>query len=120
MKRVLVVEDSEFIANAIRLVLESQDIVVDNMSDGSKVVEYVKSKGINLVILDLMMPGISGKDVFKMLKQDPKTKSVPVLILTAKTDALKWDEELKCCDKFMKKPFDNKELLSEVKKLLKC
>ncbi|MBN1502334.1 response regulator [Candidatus Woesearchaeota archaeon] len=118
MKKVLVVEDSIYITRAIKIILEKEGISVLSTSDGSKVVEIVRNKGIDLVILDLMMPGVSGKDVFKMLKADQDTKNVPVLILSARIDYYLNDEELKTCDKFMTKPFDNKELVQEVKKLI--
>lgn len=119
MNKVLVVEDSAMIAYTIKTVLESEGIKTITTQDGSKVVELIKTEGIELVILDLMMPKISGQDVYKMIKADSQTKNTKIMIMTAKTDALKWNEFLKGCDKFMTKPFDNKVLVTEVKKLLK-
>jgi DNA-binding response OmpR family regulator len=116
--KVLVVEDSDIISNAIRLILENEGIKVIVANDGSNVVKTVKKEGIDLVILDLMMPGVSGEKAYEMLKKDEKTKNVKIMILTARIDALKWNSTLKDCDKFMTKPFDNKHLVSEVKKLL--
>jgi DNA-binding response OmpR family regulator len=119
MKKVLLVEDSIYTANAIKLILNSENIEVDHLSDGSDVMNWVAQNDYGLILLDLMMPKVSGKEVFQMLKADPKGKDIPVIILTARLDILQWDEELKKCDKYMKKPFDNKELIAEVKKLLK-
>ncbi|MBN1157351.1 response regulator transcription factor [Candidatus Woesearchaeota archaeon] len=116
--KVLVVEDSIVIAGAIKVLLTKESIDVISTNDGSKVVDIMKKEGIDLVILDLMMPNVSGKDVFKMLKSDESTKNVKIMILTARPDALKWNPELRSCDKFMTKPFDNKELVAEVKKLI--
>lgn len=118
MKKVLIVENSITISNAIRIILEAGGLAVEQTSDGAKAVEAAKQKGIDLIILDLMMPGVSGFDVFKMLKEDEQAKKIPVIILSAKTDALNWHSELRACDKFMPKPFDNKDLLEAVKKLL--
>ena len=116
--KVLVVEDSKFISKAINIILENEGIFVIATSDGSKVTDLVKKEKVDLVVLDLMMPHISGEEVYEMLRKDPKTKSTKILILTARTDAMKWDEKLKHCDRFMTKPFDNRQLVSEVKKLL--
>ena len=116
--KVLVVEDSIVIAGAIKILLEKEGLAVSSTNDGNKVMDIVKKEAIDLVILDLMMPNVSGKDVFRMLKNDAETKNVKVMILTARPDSLKWNPELKACDKFMAKPFDNAELVSEVKKLL--
>ncbi|MBN1792712.1 response regulator [Candidatus Woesearchaeota archaeon] len=118
-KTVLVVEDSVFIAEAIRNILEPHDLFVVIEDDGNKVVDLVKKKDVNLVILDLMMPKLPGKEVLSRLKADPKTKKIPVLILSARIDHLRWDQELQACDHFMPKPFKNEELVAVVKKLLK-
>lgn len=119
MSNILIVEDSIMISQAIKILLENEGMSVESTSDGSKVVDLIKEKSINLVILDLMMPGVSGVDVFKNIKNDENTKDIPVIILTAKTDAMKWQQELKECNKFMTKPFDNKELVESVKNLIK-
>jgi DNA-binding response OmpR family regulator len=119
MKKVMIVEDSKFIADAIKIMLESKGIQVMHVSDGSKAISTAKKESINLIILDLMMPDVSGTQVLAMLKKDKGTKNIPTIILTARTDALKWDDSLKKCDKFMTKPFDNKELVDSVISLMK-
>ena len=116
--KVLIVEDSVLIANAIKILLKKEGIETFYTSEGLEVPKIIPKENIDLVILDLMMPKVSGDEVLKMLKNDPKTKDVKVMILTAKTDALRWDKSLEKCDKFMTKPFDNTELVIEVKKLL--
>lgn len=119
MKKILIVEDSIFIAKVVKILLEKNKYQVIHTAEGSKALDIIKNENINLVILDLMMPEISGKDVLNNIRNDPQTKDIPVLILTAKTDALKWIKDLKGYDKFMTKPFDNNELLKEIKELLK-
>ncbi|MFP4400665.1 MAG: response regulator transcription factor [Candidatus Woesearchaeota archaeon] len=118
MKKVLIVEDSRLIAGAIKLVLENQNIQVQHLTDGSLVLEDVKKNMYDLIVLDLMMPGVSGIDVFKQLKADTQTKDVKVLILTAKADAIRADNFLANCDSFITKPFDNDSLVKEIKRLL--
>ncbi|MFH0875980.1 MAG: response regulator [archaeon] len=118
MKKVLVVEDVNVISSAIRLILEKEGIDVIENSDGTKVLNIIRNKKIDLVILDLMMPGMSGAEIFELIKNDERIKKTKILILTAKIDALKINEKLKNCDCFMEKPFDNNVLVYEVKKLL--
>ena len=118
MKKVLVVEDSIFVAEAIKVLLSSHDISVEHLSDGSKVLDKVVSGKFDLVLLDLMMPMHSGTEAILILKKDERTRNIPVIILTAKTDALKWDKELSVCDSFMTKSFNNRDLVSEVLRLL--
>jgi DNA-binding response OmpR family regulator len=119
VKKVLLVEDSEFTARAITLILNAEKIQVDHVGDGSEVMDRVHKEAYGLIILDLMLQKVSGKEVFHMLKADPAGKNIPVLILSARLDIVQWDEELQGCNKYMKKPFDNNELIAEVKKLLK-
>jgi two-component system alkaline phosphatase synthesis response regulator PhoP len=117
MKNLLIVEDSEFISGGLKIVLEREDYKIFKTDDGSKVIDIITQNNIGLVILDLNMPKMSGEDVFKLLKANPETKKVKVIILTAKADALKWDSNLKQCDKFIPKPFDKNELINTVKEL---
>jgi len=121
MKKVLIVEDSKVIANAVKYILEGDEITTMHTNDGAKVVDIVKKEKVDLVMLDLNMPKVTGEEVFLQLRSDPITKKVPVIILTAKADALKWNEKLRGCDKFIVKPFDNDKLFSDVKEVLdKC
>jgi len=118
MKKVLVVEDTVTIAQAIKLLLKSEGIGFHYISNGNCVVQTVKKEGIDLVITDLNMPKMSGKEVIKALKKDKKTKGIPIILLTADTRALENDSDLRLCDRLITKPFDNKELITETKKLL--
>jgi DNA-binding response OmpR family regulator len=118
-KKILLVEDSIYTAKAIKLILGSEGITVDHVTDGCFVMDALKINNYGLIILDLMLPTVSGKEVFHMLKVDPKAKDIPVIILTARLDIVQWDEELQTCNKYLKKPFDNNELIAEVKKLIK-
>ncbi|MBN1792724.1 response regulator [Candidatus Woesearchaeota archaeon] len=116
--KILVVEDSHDTSNALKILFEYNKFSVIQCFESQQALDIAKQSKPGLIILDFMMPGLSGKDVLVMLKQDPKTKDIPVIMLTAKTDALKTNAALKACDKFMTKPFDNKEVLKEAKKLL--
>ena len=119
-KSILIVDDSKLILYALQRLLENadKDYDIHKVDSGKKALDFLDKNKPDIIILDLMMPNMSGVDVFKKIKEDEKTKDIPILILTADTDAIRWEKELKACDKFMIKPFDNDELVNEVKKLL--
>jgi len=119
-KSILVIDDSKLILYALERLLENadKDYDIHEADSGKKALDFLEKNKPDIILLDLMMPGMSGVEFFKKIKNDEKTKDIPVLILTADTDALRWENELKACDKFMIKPFDNDELVGEVKKLL--
>ncbi|MBN2142575.1 response regulator [Candidatus Woesearchaeota archaeon] len=119
MKKVLIVEDSKTTSDAMKILLEYYKYNVVQCFDSRTAVMQARKHKPGIILLDFMMPGMSGKEVLESLKADPELKDIPVILLTAKTDALKWNKELSKCDKFMTKPFDNKELMAEVKRLYK-
>src|SRR5512136_2472868 len=82
--RILLVEDEKKVANFIRMGLEQEHYAVDIATNGRDGLQLADTIPYDLVILDLMLPGIPGLDLLKQLRSDKKT--VPVLILTAKGD----------------------------------
>lgn len=117
MTHILVVEDEQHLAVGIKFNLEAEGYQVSAVGDGPAALELIERDGIDLVILDLMLPGMSGYAVCEKLREAGKT--LPVLMLTARTLA----EDRKRgfdvgADQYMMKPFDLDELLSRVKNLL--
>ena len=120
MAQVLIVDDSKLSGGAAKMVLKTSGIDVEHIDDSEVGLKRAISGDYELIILDLMMPKVSGKDILLSVKNNEVTKNTPVFMLTAKTDAMKWDKDLQLADKFLTKPFDNHELVDEVKKYLKC
>ena len=118
MYKILLAEDSYYTASAIKIILESNGFLTEHVDDGAKVFDTLKKAKYDLIILDLMLPNVSGEELFKRIKNDDKTKNIPVLILTARIDIYQWSDELKKAEKFMRKPFDNNELLNNVRDCL--
>ncbi|MFW6152696.1 MAG: response regulator, partial [Verrucomicrobiota bacterium] len=83
-ERILVVEDEEDIQELMSYNLGKEGYEVICADDGESALKKVKSKTPNLVILDLMLPGIDGLNVCKQLRADPATSGIPVVMLTAK------------------------------------
>jgi two-component system phosphate regulon response regulator PhoB len=89
------------------------------VTEGSSVLEKVKKKKPALIILDLMLPGMDGKDICRALKSNPVTKSVPILMLTAKADEVDRVIGFELgADDYVTKPFSPRELVLRVKAIL--
>jgi DNA-binding response OmpR family regulator len=116
--RLLLVEDEEKVLRFVRRGLEAERYAVDAAADGGQAVELAASYQYDLVILDLMLPGINGTEVLRRIRQG--NEHVPVLILTAR-DALgdKVEHFELGADDYLTKPFAFAELLVRVKALLR-
>ena len=115
--RIMVVDDDPNIAQLIRLYLESEGYRVEHYLDGVSCVESFKSNPPNLVILDIVLPGMDGWDVCKEIR---KVSDVPIIMLTAKGET--FDKVLGLelgADDYIVKPFDPKELVARVKAVLR-
>ena len=87
-KTVLVVDDEKDIVELIGFNLEKEGFSVIRAYDGEKALEYVRTKKPDLLILDLMLPGVKGLDICKMLRGKTETASLPIIMLTAKGDEI--------------------------------
>ncbi|MEZ5318669.1 MAG: response regulator transcription factor [Vicinamibacterales bacterium] len=120
MARVLVVEDHQDIADLIRHVFERAGHAVDALTSGSEVMAAVRTRRPDLVILDLMLPGMDGLLVCQALRQDPATAALPIIMLTARgeeSDRLRGFEM--GADDYVTKPFSPKELVARAMALLR-
>ena len=118
MKRILVVEDNADLAFGLRTTLEIEGYTVDWAEDGPSGLERAKAGGVDLVILDLMLPGMDGYRVLRAVRETGST--VPVLILTARGEEA--DKVLgfrSGADDYVTKPFSLLELLARVEALLR-
>jgi diguanylate cyclase (GGDEF)-like protein len=113
--RVLVVEDDEATRGALRALLDDAGYVCDEVADGERAVAAMRDARFDLVLLDLGLPGISGADVHRQLRQDPRTRFLPIVFLTAHTDRQAKLAELEAgAEDFITKPYDAEELLARV------
>ena len=117
MSRVLIVEDEEAIAELEKDYLEISDFEVTIENDGEKGLKTALSEEFDLIILDLMLPGIDGYQVCREVRS---SSSVPIIMLSAKGEI--FDKVLGLelgADDYMEKPFDSKELVARVKAVLR-
>ena len=118
-RRVLLIEDEPNIIEAIRFILSRDGWRVDTHSDGQTALATVRSKSPDLVILDVMLPNRSGYDILNDLRSEEATKTLPVLMLTARGQKKDRDlAERLGVNRFMTKPFSNGEILATVRELV--
>ena len=114
---VLLIEDEPNIAEAIRFILSRDGIRVSHLADGASALDLIRNDRPDLVILDHMLPGLSGLEILSALRADPEIGAIPVMMLTARgrdRDAA----ERAGADCFMSKPFSNAEILAEVRAMM--
>ena len=115
-RKVLVVDDEPYIGRIIQMKLESGPYSVELVQDGRTALEVVHSENsIDLILLDIMMPHVSGLDVLAELRQIPHRRATPVIMLTAKGHETDREQAatLGATD-FLTKPFSPKKLLARI------
>jgi len=118
--KVLVVDDEDNIIELIRLGLRYEGFEVEVASDGEQGLILAQRINPDLIILDVMMPGIDGLEVCRRLRSNPTTNDIPVLMLTAKDDVSDRILGLQTgADDYLTKPFDFYELLERIKAILR-
>lgn len=117
MKKILIVEDEESIRNLVKLYLKKAEYEVIEAKDGRVALLKFETEKPNLVILDLMIPYISGENVAKEIR---KKSNIPIIMLTAKADEENRITGLEIgADDYVVKPFSPRELVLRVKNILK-
>ena len=118
-QHVLLIEDEPNIAEAIRFVMARDGWQVSVLADGAGAVAAVARLRPDLVILDLMLPGMSGLEIVALLRADPVTQGLPVMMLTAKGLGRDRDAATRAgVSLFMTKPFANAEVVAQARALV--
>ncbi|MFN3476448.1 MAG: response regulator [Candidatus Methylomirabilales bacterium] len=118
--KVLVVEDEQDIVELVRYHLEREGFRVVAAADGSGALRAMAEEKPDLVILDLMLPGVDGLEVCRRLRRDPSTVRLPILMLTAKGEEVDKVVGLELgADDYVTKPFSPREVVARVKALLR-
>ena len=112
---VLVVEDGPYIGAMVKAALEDEGYRVHLEATGRAGIDAARKSTPAVVILDLMLPDLDGQDVLRALKDDPTTKAVPVIVMSAVASALKPEERL-LVEAVVRKPFELDDLLSAVQR----
>ncbi|MEG1345769.1 MAG: response regulator transcription factor [Acidaminococcaceae bacterium] len=118
--KVLLVDDEENIRMLVRFNLEKAGYAVVEAADGVTALDAVRTEAPNLVLLDLMLPGLDGLEVCRLLKSKPQTAGLPIIMLTAKSEEIDRVLGLELgADDYLTKPFGQRELVARVKAVLR-
>ena len=120
-EQILIVEDEADLAQTISFNLEQEGFRTSVVGTGGGALEHARSAQLpDLVVLDLMLPDIPGTEVCRQLRQDPQTRRVPVLMLTAKTDPIDRVVGFEVgADDYVTKPFSVRELVLRIRAILR-
>ena len=117
MSRILIVEDDERIRSSTRLALEDEGYTVDEVGSGEEAVERFEAEPAELVLIDLMLPGMDGFETCRRLRRH---STVPVIMVTARSDTHDVVAGLEAgADDYVTKPFVAKELAARIRALLR-
>ena len=119
MAKILIAEDDSDLRLLVSLKLESSGHQVVSVEDGSSAAHHCQAMRPDLVILDLMMPGMSGLEVCRWIRSDPELTTTPVILLTARAQAADIEAGRAAgVDDYLTKPFSPRELAVRVSSLL--
>jgi phosphate regulon transcriptional regulator PhoB len=117
---VLVVDDEKDLVDLIKYHLEKEGLKCLEARDGETALQLAKERIPDLVVLDLMLPGLDGLEICRKLRKDPKTSSIAIIMLTAKAEEVDRIVGLEMgADDYMVKPFSPRELVARVKAVLR-
>lgn len=120
MATILVVDDEEPILELLRFNLEKEGYLVCAAKDGAEALERVEKEHPDLVVLDLMLPGMDGLEVCRRIRLIPKYQQIPIIMLTAKGEVIDKVLGLELgADDYMTKPFSPRELVARIKARLR-
>lgn len=114
--RILICDDDEFFCNTVALVLRNEGMIVRILHEPSLILETMQEYPPELLLLDVMMPGVNGFEVCRMLRQIPRWQDLPIIFLTGQTGVEARLEAFRSGgDDYLPKPVVNEELLTRVK-----
>ncbi len=118
--RVLIADDNPQILELLEAYLEQLPVTVHMATDGEATLAAVEQQEPDLILLDIMMPKRSGFEVCRMLKDDPRYRDIPVIMVTALNESGDMERARECgCEDFLSKPVNKIELLARVQNLLR-
>lgn len=118
-KRILIVDDEEDIVNLVRLILEDAGYEVHADTSGAEALKRLRNENFDLVLLDIMMPTVTGWEVLRALRSELRTRDIPVALLTARASPQDDNQRhpTDFCD-YITKPFESGDLITRVRQIL--
>ncbi len=113
-KKILIVDDNEFIVEVMTYILNNNGYEVIALTDGDKVISHIKADNPDLVILDVMLPGVNGLEICKEIKENTDTKDLPIIMCTGSDNLQLTMNQPGCPNDVLYKPFDVDRLVNMV------
>lgn len=119
--RVLIVDDNEQNVELLQAYMEEiEGTEISTATDGVQALHTVAETRPDLILLDVMMPNMSGFEVCKQLKEDPTTRDIPIIMVTALNETSDYERGMESgADDFLTRPFDRVEFMARVRSLLR-
>jgi len=118
--KILVVDDEPDIVELVTYNLKKEGFDVSSAFDGEEALARIRKEKFDFIILDLMLPGIQGVEICRIMRSDPLTKNIPIIMLTAKGEEIDKILGLEIgADDYMTKPFNPRELLARIKTVMR-
>jgi len=119
-KKVMVVDDEDSLLELVTAILENENFEVIEVRNGKECLEKLKTVKPDLILMDMMMPEMSGRETTEKIRKNPKTKNLKIAFLTVARFSELGKETLKKLNvlDYITKPFDNADLVRRVKKLV--
>ncbi|MCU7929550.1 MAG: phosphate regulon transcriptional regulator PhoB [Candidatus Thiodiazotropha sp. (ex Codakia rugifera)] len=118
--RILAVDDEPAVGEMLRFILEQDGFQADFVEDAAQAINHIRRSKPDLILLDWMLPGMSGLELAGRLKKDHETESIPIIMLTAKGEE---DDKVRGLDigaeDYVTKPFSARELLARIRSILR-
>lgn len=120
MKNVLLVEDESFLANLLRSRLDKEELVTQIARDGEEALKFLKETKFDLVLLDIILPKLSGFEVLERMQADPELQKIPVMIISnlGQESDISRGQALGTVDYFVKARISIEDLIAHVKRFL--
>ena len=113
-KKILIVDDNEFMIEIMTFILIGKGYEVTALYSGDEVLDTVSANHPDLIILDIGLPGMDGRDVCKLLKMNRSTRSLPVIMCSGNDDIDESLQQAGAPDDVLHKPFDTSELIEKI------
>jgi DNA-binding response OmpR family regulator len=118
MRRILAVDDDNDILEVVQYILEESGYEVETLSDGRNLFNAIRQHQPDLILLDIMLGGLDGRELCRHLKLSKETQDIPVILISASHDLSKTINQNGGPNDFIAKPFDIDVLLNSVKRQL--
>ncbi|MFQ5835199.1 MAG: PleD family two-component system response regulator [bacterium] len=121
MKKILIADDRSEVVELVKVTLEGEGYRTIDASDGREALEKIRKEKPDLILLDIVMPKMDGFEVLSKVKKDPKTKEIPIVMLTAQGQKVDQEKGRRLGARdYIIKPFSPSHLLNKIEEILTC